>query len=280
MTCIIPSHLESEFKILTDGDYYLIFMVRNGYVNVTKMCKIENREFYRWKRLVHSNRVIEEFNAKCVPPESSSLIYVERKNNKNRYGFYAHPELAIQIAKWLSQDTFKVISKIINTYKEKYITRNLLCLEEEICPYDILGECEKGDSCEYMHGDICDICGMRALHLNDLEQRKQHENICMKLALKNIDDSCENDNDNNDNDNRGDICGICLENIKEKPLNDRIYGILSHCNHMFCLKCIRTWMNTVSSRRRCPECRQESTSIIPSLVWVDEKNCDFKKLLI
>ncbi|ARF02749.1 SWPV1-173 [Shearwaterpox virus] len=274
---ITPPYSDIEFKILVDGSYHLMFMVKNGYVNVTKMCKLENKEFYRWKRLVNSNKVIEDINSKCVPLETSSLIYVERKNNKNTYGFYAHPDLALQIAKWLSQDALNGISKIINIYKKTYDRDNnsLLCLEEELCPYDILGECEKGEKCEYMHGDICDICGMRALHLSNMEQRIMHESICIRFALKNIEEynkkSGNNKEKHNNNNLIGDICGICLEHINEKPINDRVYGILSHCNHMFCFQCIKTWMKTINARGRCPECRQESDSITPSLVWIDKK---------
>ncbi|UOX38649.1 KilA N domain protein [Finch poxvirus] len=271
-TSTIPPHLDSKYKVLVDGDHHLIFMTTNGYINVTKMCKIVNKEFYRWKRLVNSNKIIEEIDKKYIPPGSSSLIYVERKNNKIVYGFYAHPELAVEIAKWLSQDVVNSVKKLIDIFNEE-IRLNLVCLEEELCPYDVLGECKKGERCEYMHGDVCDICGMRALHPNDVEQRQNHERICLKFTLMNIDHNCSSENDIQDkkDDNSDHICSICLEDIRKKPMDNRLYGILSNCNHIFCLKCINTWMKTLTARNRCPECRQVSNNIIPSYSWVNRK---------
>jgi len=37
-------------------------------------------------------------------------------------------------------------------------------------------------------------------------------------------------------------CGVCMENVLEKcPPTERRFGILSNCNHVFCLSCIRKW---------------------------------------
>ena len=37
-------------------------------------------------------------------------------------------------------------------------------------------------------------------------------------------------------------CGICMEVVVEKlPPNERRFGILSNCSHVFCLSCIRKW---------------------------------------
>ncbi len=37
-------------------------------------------------------------------------------------------------------------------------------------------------------------------------------------------------------------CGICMEVILEKSSpKDRKFGLLSNCNHPYCLACIRKW---------------------------------------
>ena len=37
-------------------------------------------------------------------------------------------------------------------------------------------------------------------------------------------------------------CGICMEEVINKnPVAERRFGILSNCNHCFCLECIRKW---------------------------------------
>ncbi|PGH38173.1 MAG: hypothetical protein CRN43_16775 [Candidatus Nephrothrix sp. EaCA] len=41
------------------------------------------------------------------------------------------------------------------------------------------------------------------------------------------------------------MCGICTDVIWEKPvISEQCFGILSNCNHVFCLECIRKWRST------------------------------------
>ena len=61
-------------------------------------------------------------------------------------------------------------------------------------------------------------------------------------------------------------CGICMA---PRP-DDGLYGILSHCDCVFCLACIRAWrlsgkeIASSSLVRLCPLCRNESHFTIPS----------------
>ncbi|ETN75070.1 zinc finger, C3HC4 type [Necator americanus] len=70
----------------------------------------------------------------------------------------------------------------------------------------------------------------------------------------------------------GKCCGICMENIMEKSLR---FGILEGCRHCFCLDCIREWRRNQTFEtevvRSCPECRQHSNFVIPSILWVEEE---------
>lgn len=56
-------------------------------------------------------------------------------------------------------------------------------------------------------------------------------------------------------------CGICLS----LPL-DGSYGLLSDCDCIFCLKCIRSWREESgpSTTRLCPLCRTQSFFVVPS----------------
>lgn len=70
-------------------------------------------------------------------------------------------------------------------------------------------------------------------------------------------------------------CGICLEEVLNKPyLSDRRFAVMSHCEHIFCWRCMKDWryghgqMGGASSSaaeqaRRCPECQQLSYFIAP-----------------
>ncbi|XAR54351.1 hypothetical protein NMG60_11029434 [Bertholletia excelsa] len=75
-------------------------------------------------------------------------------------------------------------------------------------------------------------------------------------------------------------CSICLENVlsKLKPA-ERKFGILSECDHSFCISCIKNWRNSPlepgmdvnSTLRACPVCRKVSYYIIPSDIWYSTK---------
>mmetsp|Transcript_10015 Transcript_10015/g.10125 ORF Transcript_10015/g.10125 Transcript_10015/m.10125 type:complete len:430 (+) Transcript_10015:222-1511(+) len=60
-------------------------------------------------------------------------------------------------------------------------------------------------------------------------------------------------------------CGICMS----APEDGRL-GVLSHCQCIFCIKCIRQWRKTggivsgADQTRLCPLCRVESYFVIPS----------------
>jgi len=61
-------------------------------------------------------------------------------------------------------------------------------------------------------------------------------------------------------------CSICYNPC---GVNRRKFGLLSHCDHVFCLECIRTWRDkkkesTSSHSHTCPICRVKSHFVIPS----------------
>ena len=53
-----------------------------------------------------------------------------------------------------------------------------------------------------------------------------------------------------------------------KPAELRVAGLLSGCDHTFCLDCIRVWRARLDlpreTVRACPMCREESFLVVPS----------------
>lgn len=47
----------------------------------------------------------------------------------------------------------------------------------QLCPYAAAGQCHYGNSCSYLHGDMCEICRLQVLHPHDPEQRRAHEKV-------------------------------------------------------------------------------------------------------
>ncbi|XP_019909258.2 probable E3 ubiquitin-protein ligase makorin-1 isoform X2 [Esox lucius] len=135
-------------------------------------------------------------------------------------------------------------------------------LRKTLCPYAAVGECRYGLNCAYLHGDVCDMCGLQACieaHEKDME---------ISFAVQRSRDM---------------QCGVCMEVVFEKANpSERRFGILSNCCHCYCLKCIRKWRSAKQFESKiiksCPECRITSNFVIPSEYWVEEKE-DKQKLI-
>ncbi|KAG0123597.1 hypothetical protein HOY82DRAFT_636867 [Tuber indicum] len=115
------------------------------------------------------------------------------------------------------------------------------------CRYFAAGYCQRGPACFYKH----DLSSVTLPGLESADKgKKTHEP--------------ENT----------DTCAICYE----IPVT---YGLLTSCDHVFCLSCIRAWRSTAApdavpdseggvlskTSKTCPLCRVRSKFIIPSSVF-------------
>ncbi|MEE6477720.1 hypothetical protein FKM82_011601, partial [Ascaphus truei] len=151
-------------------------------------------------------------------------------------------------------------------------------LKKQLCPYAAVGECRYGENCVYLHGDSCDMCGLQVLHPVDTAQRSQHIKSCIEAHEKDMELSFAVQR------SKDIVCGICMEVVYEKANpSERRFGILSNCNHSYCLKCIRKWRSAKQFESKiiksCPECRITSNFVIPSEYWVEEKE-EKQKLIL
>ncbi|NXP30848.1 MKRN2 ligase, partial [Leiothrix lutea] len=141
---------------------------------------------------------------------------------------------------------------------------------EQLCPYAAAGTCHFGERCLYLHGDLCEICGLQVLHPFDQEQRKAHEMMCMATFEHDMERAFAIQA------SQDKVCSICMEVVYEKPsASERRFGILSNCTHTYCLSCIRQWRCAKQFEnpiiKSCPECRVISEFVIPSVYWVEEQ---------
>ncbi|NXE95631.1 MKRN2 ligase, partial [Menura novaehollandiae] len=141
---------------------------------------------------------------------------------------------------------------------------------QQLCPYAAAGTCHFGERCLYLHGDVCEICGLQVLHPFDQEQRKAHEMMCMATFEHDMEKAFAFQA------SQDKVCSICMEVVYEKPsASERRFGILSNCTHTYCLSCIRQWRCAKQFEnpiiKSCPECRVISEFVIPSVYWVEEQ---------
>uniref|UniRef100_A0A672QE55 RING-type E3 ubiquitin transferase n=1 Tax=Sinocyclocheilus grahami TaxID=75366 RepID=A0A672QE55_SINGR len=143
-------------------------------------------------------------------------------------------------------------------------------MKKQLCPYAAVGECRYGLNCAYLHGDVCDMCGLQVLHPSDSSQRSQHIRACIEAHEKDMEISFAVQR------SKDMMCGVCMEVVFEKTNpSERRFGILSNCSHCYCLKCIRKWRSAKQFESKiiksCPECRITSNFVIPSEYWVEDK---------
>ncbi|KAI3429637.1 hypothetical protein D9Q98_005723 [Chlorella vulgaris] len=134
------------------------------------------------------------------------------------------------------------------------------------------GACNKGSGCKLLHGELCQHCHKHALHPSDSAAREQHLAEC-RLRHERLEARARS---------AAVECGICLEAVLAKTApGERKFGLLTGCDHPFCLSCIRSWRQKTdagadidTALRTCPVCRTTSHYIVPSLVWptsIEEK---------
>ncbi|KAL9678115.1 hypothetical protein QQ045_015954 [Rhodiola kirilowii] len=139
-----------------------------------------------------------------------------------------------------------------------------------ICSFAAAGSCPRGETCPHIHGDVCPHCGKQCLHPFRPEEREEHMKTCEKKQkhLQALTKSQDIE------------CSVCLDRVLSKPTPaERKFGLLSECDHPFCISCIRNWrsnspssgMDVNSALRACPICRKLSYFVIPSVIWYSDQ---------
>ena len=106
------------------GQFKLIMMKENGYVNVTRMCDEGGKSFFNWKQNKQSKELIkcllESLNLNL---ENDILIIVSGGSRYESYlrGTYAHPDLIIHIAMWLSPMLSIYVNFIVSSWRKMSI---------------------------------------------------------------------------------------------------------------------------------------------------------------
>uniref|UniRef100_A0A183D6Y2 RING-type E3 ubiquitin transferase n=1 Tax=Gongylonema pulchrum TaxID=637853 RepID=A0A183D6Y2_9BILA len=161
-------------------------------------------------------------------------------------------------------------------YCSSYHLVNCFRLSEvPVCPYYETGHCDKGNLCPFVHGDICDLCNVPCLHPANEGLRAEHRRECIAAHEAAMEEAFAEAR------SADKVCGICMENIREKNVR---FGILEGCKHCFCLDCIRQWRSNQNHHfekktvRSCPECRTHSDFVIPAKYWVEDP-ADKSKLI-
>jgi len=100
------------------GEFQVIIMKENGYINASKLCEIGNKQYKNWVRNDSSQELIETAKRMIYEKtgeETEVTIKMINLSIKLR-GTYAHPDLIVHIASWVSSEFAMKVSGIVNNY--------------------------------------------------------------------------------------------------------------------------------------------------------------------
>ncbi|CAG8737018.1 990_t:CDS:2 [Rhizophagus irregularis] len=119
-----------------------------------------------------------------------------------------------------------------------------------VCKYFLEDRCMFGDSCWYKHEKSNNTKGIDTVDSNENDLKSQKDKQKAKEVV--VEDEY--------------TCAICYDTPKT-------FGLLIHCDHIFCRDCIQVWRKTsnvsspfqdVDTTKTCPVCRKNSPYVVPS----------------
>jgi hypothetical protein len=114
---LIFENINDKYAWGNYGEFKVLMMRENGYINVTKLCKEGGKEFRFWRRLDMADTLIKETSSDVHRCTSGLLITINSGNTDTLIrGTYAHPALVPHIASWVSPSFAVKVSRIVNEY--------------------------------------------------------------------------------------------------------------------------------------------------------------------
>jgi hypothetical protein len=93
-----------EFKLTLKNNTELSIPVsKDGYVNVTKLCKAGGKEYFKWKENKNSEAIIQALEGSLRIRRDLIIRDIKTGKNESR-GTFVHRRLALIIAQWISAD--------------------------------------------------------------------------------------------------------------------------------------------------------------------------------
>jgi hypothetical protein len=134
ITNIIFKNINDEYAWGKFGDFKVIIMKENGFINATKLCgdaKTKSgtrKDFSEWKKNSSANEIINKIKSGGNPYQL--LVNVVMGPNDIRET-YAHPDLIPHIASWASPKFAVRVSRIINKYFVKKASKEKLIQKKD-----------------------------------------------------------------------------------------------------------------------------------------------------
>ncbi len=106
----------NKFSEIIFNNSNIIMNMKTGYINVSKLCNDNQRNFFEWLEYNRDNNMLIDFYDKktWLLGGCFHIIKDQDIDNKLINGIYIHPNLIVHIARWISPEISWNISEIIN----------------------------------------------------------------------------------------------------------------------------------------------------------------------
>jgi hypothetical protein len=131
MQRIIFDYINTDYAYGKYGEFTVIMMTSNRYINATKLCKQYGKRYDNWTKNDCNKELIKEVEKVISSPlilgseiTDNNKSFIIKNDEKNELrGTYVHELLIPHIASWISPQFGIKVSKIVNSYIiNEYIT--------------------------------------------------------------------------------------------------------------------------------------------------------------
>jgi hypothetical protein len=115
--------INDEYCYGNYGEFKVIMMKKNGYINATKMCQYiseqtgSKKKYNHWKENISARELINCVSTLSGIPDSA--LFIEPDIAVKLRGTYVHPKLIPHIASWASPEFAVKVADIVNKYINK-----------------------------------------------------------------------------------------------------------------------------------------------------------------
>ena len=114
---VMIEYINKEYANAKIGEFDVVMMVKNGYINATKLCRRNRKDFFDWTRL-KSTKILLTHLERLPGIPGNPIIVIKSGDNLTR-GSYVHSLLIVHVASWCSAEYAIKVSKIVNEYHIK-----------------------------------------------------------------------------------------------------------------------------------------------------------------
>lgn len=111
--------INDEYSYGKYNDLKVIVMNRNGYINVSNLCALGDKNLKHWRKTKDSEELIKITSRLSRINKKNITITVKNENKNNISGIYMHPFVATHIAMWISPKFSVYVKHIVDSFSVK-----------------------------------------------------------------------------------------------------------------------------------------------------------------